>query len=406
MTRIKKLILDIYTSEKYFLITVFSVSLLIRLAYVIPLSLQKLSPDAFDWMRIGYDVATGVGYQDTWRPPGYSTYLGMIFFVFGKSILAARIVNSIVSSLTCVVIYFIGKKLFYTNVGKISAILLMYYPYSIAYSGDLISETFLTFVISLAILSLIILSEQPSFKNTVIAGFAFAIASLTKATIMPFLALSALWLAWKTRSLKYMVLLGIFTIVFIVPWSMRNYFHYHASVVPISPMWRSFGGSNCDEAMTLEKTELDTPMPYEMSLKAIPKGYEDVMKLPRMEQEKVFKEKAIKWISENPDKFVWLLERRLLHFWRLYPVMAYKWQKLMAKMTSGIYIPLCFLGIVLSLKKHALNAALLITLFISFTAVYICFAITLRYRVPIDPYIIIFASFALMSIYNKFKKEA
>ena len=406
MTRIKKLILDIYSSEKYFLITVFSVSLLIRLAYVIPLSLQKLSPDAFGWMSIGYDVATGIGYQDTWRPPGYSTYLALIFSIFGKSILAARVVNSIISSLTCVVVYFIGKKLFYKNVGKISAILLIYYPYSIAYSGDLISETFLTFVISLAILSVVVLSESPNLKNTVIAGLAFAVASLTKSTIMPFLALSAIWLAWKTKTLKYMILLGIFTTIFIFPWSLRNYFHYNKNVVPISPMWRSFGGSNCDEIMIFEMMELDTPLPDETAKMATPKGYDELMKLPRIEQEKAFKEKAIKWIRENPDKFKWLLKRRLIHFWRLYPVMAYKWQKTAAKMTSGIYIPLCFLGIFLSLKKYALNSALLITLFISFTAVYICFAVTLRYRVPIDPYIIIFASFALNSIYHKFRKEA
>ncbi|PKM92545.1 MAG: hypothetical protein CVU80_02785, partial [Elusimicrobia bacterium HGW-Elusimicrobia-4] len=108
------------------------------------------------------------------------------------------------------------------------------------------------------------------------------------------------------------------------------------------------------------------------------------------------------WIKNNPEKFRWLVKRRLIHFWRLYPMMAYKWQKVVAMMTSGIYIPLCLIGIILSIKNFQ-KTSLLICLFIIYTLVHLPFVATLRFRIPIDPYIIIFAAYTIHFIWIKLK---
>src|SRR3989339_1570875 len=103
---------NILITEKTFLKLIFLLSLLIRIAYVVRLSPHNLSLDSYDWMGIAENITAGSGLGDTWRPPGYSVFLSIIILLFGKSIILLRIINSVLGSLTCIIVFFIGKKVF------------------------------------------------------------------------------------------------------------------------------------------------------------------------------------------------------------------------------------------------------------------------------------------------------
>ncbi|MFH1540806.1 MAG: glycosyltransferase family 39 protein [Elusimicrobiota bacterium] len=390
---------SLISNEKKFIVFIFLLSLFIKVVYVLQLSPQKLSPDAYDWMNIASGIASGNGYGDVWRPPVYPLFLASIFSLFGKSVVLLRLINSLMCSVTCILIYFIGKKIFSSTVGKVSAILLCFYPYTIAYAGDLISETFYAFLISVSILSILICYENPNLKNTIFTGIVLGITTLTKSTILPFFLFACAWLWWTTKSFRTGFLLGIFILITIAPWTLRNYIHYKQFIL-ISPAYQTLWSCNNDTAMILETTgELDTPAP---DWNILPDRFSEYIKLPRMESEKIFKKEAIEWIKNNPEKYRWLMKKRLIHFWRLYPMMAYKWQKIVAFLTSGMYILLCWVGVVLSIKKFK-KTSLLIFLLIIFTLAYLPFVVVIRYRVPLDPYIIIFASYTIHFIWTKLK---
>ncbi|MDD5687990.1 MAG: glycosyltransferase family 39 protein [Elusimicrobia bacterium] len=397
-------ILKFIYSEKKYLLFIFLTALFIRLIYVIPLSPEKLSPDSYGWMSIASGIASGNGYGDTWRPPGYPAFLAIIFFIFGKSILFVRVINSIISALTCVIIYFVGKKIFSPVVGKISAVLLCFYPYVIAYTGDLLSETFYTFLTALSIYYILICSEKPSIKNIIFTGILFGITALTKSTILPFFFFACAWLWWRTKKIKVGFFVGICTIITLAPWTFRNYFYYSKNyIMPINTPWYSFYGATCDEALWMETYgELDTPAPDAIVTPAIPKDWEYISTLPLPERDKICKEKSFNWIKNNSHKYTYLLYKRFIHFWRLYPMMAYKWQKYMAMVTSGIYIPFAFAGIVLSIKNIG-KTSLLIALLSIYTFVHLFFTVVLRYRIPVDPYVMIFASYTIVEILLKLK---
>jgi 4-amino-4-deoxy-L-arabinose transferase-like glycosyltransferase len=378
-------------------LTVFGVALLLRLAYVLPLSPQKLSLDAYEWMDFAMRVATGSGYGDAWRPPGYITFLAGIFFVFGKSIIAVRIIQAILGALSCVLLYFVAKKTFSKGAATIASVLMCFYPYLIAYTGDLLSETFYTFMILLAVFLTLQCAEKPSYKNIVLTGIVFGLTGLVKATVMPFFLFSCAWLWYSTKKFRVGFLVGIFTLIAISPWTLRNHFYYK-KVIPISTMWMSVYIASSDNAMLQESMgELDTPQPNSVMNQAIPADYPELLKLPRMEQEKIYKQKSIEWIKNNPDKLAWLLKKRLIHFWRLYPMQAFRWQKIAAILTSGIYLPLGLIGIFLSYRYYR-KTMLFAALFVIFTVVHIFFLLVMRYRVPIDPYIIMFAAFTINGI--------
>jgi len=380
-------------SERTLILAIFFFALAVRLLYVVRLSPAQLSPDSADWMGIAANIAGGHGFGDTWRPPGYPAYLAAIMAVFGNSVLVFRIFNSLFGSVTCVLIYFIGKKVFSARVGAVAAVLTCLYPYLIAYTGDLLSETFFTFMVALSILLLLHSSARPGIARIAAAGLVMGLTSLTKSTILPFFVFSCAWFWWRTGKPLRALLLGAFILLGISTWTVRNHFYYR-NFIPVSTMWRTAYLAWNDGAIYWESAgEKDSPQSIESTLPVIPGDYQDILKLPRMEQESVFRKKALDWIKANPAKVTWLVRMRLMHFWRLYPMMAYKWQKAAALATSGVYLILGLAGIIASYRNFRITS-LFAGLFVLYTAVHLFFPVTLRYRVPIDPYIIIFAAYA------------
>jgi SAM-dependent methyltransferase len=387
---------ELLNTEKKFLFSVFFFALALRLAYVLPLSTGALSPDAYDWISIATGIVQGSGFGGTARAPGFAYFLAFIFAIFGKSILAVRIAQSLLGALTCVLIYKTGKRLFSEGTGRIAAILLSFYPYCLAYTGDVLSETFLTFMIAAAVFYSVKTSQEQGWKNIVITGVLFGLTGLTKSTTLPFFLLACAWLWWNTKSFRTGFLVGVCTLAAIMPWSLRNYFHYDNSyIMPVNTPWCQLYGSSCDTAFWSETIgEFDRPQDDKLTEPAIPEDWPYLFSLPIPERDRICKKKALDWISENPDKFYSLCYLRFRHFWRLYPMMAYPWQKYAAKATSGVYIPLALIGLLLSIKQFK-KTSLLIALFASYTLVHLFFVVVLRYRVPIDPFVILMAAYTI-----------
>lgn len=394
-----KYLKQIWDSERKFIIAVFFLALAIRLIYAVFLAPETLSPDAYDYMNIAGGILSGHGYGESWRPPGWPFFLSAVFLASGKSVLAAKLANCLLGAFTCVFIYFIGKKIFSAITGKFASLFLIYYPYFAAYAGDLLSENLLTFLLSASILSILNTAKHNSIKNIAISGVLIGLTGLVKATVMPFFLIACAWLWWRTGSFKTAFLAGALSLLTISPWTLRNYLYYGEFLL-ISPGYGSLWVANNDEAMLLETMgEQNSPMSPEISW--TPERFGEYMKLPRMDAERIFKKEAFEWIKNNPEKFFWLVKKRFLHFWRLYPMMAYKWQKYAAMATSGIYIPLCIAGIILSIKKFR-ETSLFLALFAVYTAIHLSFVVTLRYRVPIDPYLIIFASYTISRLLKNY----
>ncbi len=79
----------------------------------------------------------GTNYSDM----GYPLYLGILWFIFGDSILIPRLIKAILSAATCVLIYKIARNNFGDPVGRIAGILSMLLPNLIYYCGLHVKET-------------------------------------------------------------------------------------------------------------------------------------------------------------------------------------------------------------------------------------------------------------------------
>lgn len=86
-----------------------------------------------------------VGFSDS----GYPTYVGIVYFLTGNSIIALRIVNSILSALTCVLLYKLGKRSMGEMTGRLVAIFMMLEPHYLIYCGLHLKETVMIFLVVL-----------------------------------------------------------------------------------------------------------------------------------------------------------------------------------------------------------------------------------------------------------------
>jgi len=106
----------------------------------------------------GYDdwaqrIAGGewVGHEVFYQAPFYPYLLGVIYAVAGRSLLLVRIVQSLIGSVSCVLLALAGARLFSTRVGLAAGLMLALYAPAIFFDGLLQKSTLDVFFVCLAL---------------------------------------------------------------------------------------------------------------------------------------------------------------------------------------------------------------------------------------------------------------
>jgi len=404
-------------SNRKLIFAIFLFSFLIRIFYVVSLKPRNISPDGHSWNLIACNIANGNDYGGSWRAPIYSYFLAGIYFLCGdhppeglskKGIFFARILQAIISSFTVVLIFFIGAKIFNETSGLISAFLMSFYPYLIFYAGDILAETIYTFFIALSIYFLLNFLEKDCLKNRALSGISLGLTFLVKGSFLLFYVFVFLWILIKKKNffktMKISISIFLFTGLTILPWAVRNSLFYKSFMIMPPGGGLVLWQSNNPLAIKLETTgsidtekdRWDTPFEYWPHERE-----KEIKKLGILEAEKQFKREALAFILINPKDFLRHMKLRFFHFWLLWPRIGSRRNKLIAKCTSAWILPLGWLGIILSLKKYWRETILLIFLIATFNFTHMIFFCNIRYRVPIDPYLIIFAGYTIFRLGKK-----
>jgi len=387
---------------------IFGISLLLRLLYVIPLSPLNLPSDSGEWSSLASGILAGKGFGASWRAPVYVFFLAFIYGIFGYSVLAVRIIQALVSAFNAFLIFSIGKKIFNRKVGFLAGLIFAFYPYFIFFTGTILAETLYTFFISLSVYALLLNLENNSLKTRIFCGVSLGLTSLTKGSFPPFFAFVVLWILIRDRAellekIKTAGVILAFALLTMIPWSLRNCLYYgHFTLVSTGGL--SFWLSNNPLSIRLETVPAqDIEGDYwDQKFKHWPVSrLKEIEKLGRIEADKQFKREAWDFILSNPKNYLNLMRMRLFHFWRLWPKIAPKRNKLAAKCTSAWILPFGLLGIILSFKMYWRKTLILIFLFATFSFVHMMFFSNIRYRVPLDPLIIVFASYTVFRLGEK-----
>ena len=171
------------------------------------------------------------GNEITRYPPLLPYLLFLSQKILGKGDFAVHIVNPIIGMLSVLAVYFIAKEMFSKEVGLIAAFLTATAPYDIFFSERVLLDLPHMFFFSLTILSFYLWWEKGKSWAKYAFSFFFVLGLLTKqpemlagivvsAYILIFYKLE--WLKEKKR-LKEICLVVLAFLIFIAPWSIRNF---------------------------------------------------------------------------------------------------------------------------------------------------------------------------------------
>jgi hypothetical protein len=354
----------------------------------------------------------------------YTLFLAVVYVVAGPYPVVARLIQAIVVGVLMPLLLFrIGSQLLPDtdegqrsgrsgpgwingrNLGLAAAAIGAIYIYFVYYAAALITESFyivaLLWVFDLSLR--LSRGGQASRRQWLLLGVALAAAVLLRQLILLFVPVLLLWLWWAARPrLAYLLLPVIVVVLAILPWTVRNYLAFE-QFVPLNTnagfvfFWGNHPiyGSRFVPILTPEMGTYASLIPPE--LRALDEAALDraLLKL------------AITNIVAEPGRFLLLSLSRIPHYFVFWPSAESGMISNVSRVGSfGLFLPFMLAGLLLSwrysqgrLAARSRSPFFVLYLFVAFyTAIHVFSWTLVRYRLPVDAVLLLFAGLALLSI--------
>lgn len=335
------------------------------------------------------------------RPPAFPLYLALVYRVFGlENYTVVKIGQSIIGALLCVVLFILAQRSFDTRTGLLAGFIASVYPYLVYFSSQIRPELpYFLCAYSSAVFFLQFI-ETRRLVFGIIAGICWGIAALTRSDwllTMPFFFIWGLFSLGKNRQ-KLLKLLSVFIITFaiLLPWAGRNYL-VHDSFIPTNTnLGVTIAGTN-NPATVKDPILRGEWLPPEDILQFTG----DLSGLSEVERDRAQVQYALTFIRQNPMDFLILGVWRLVRHWHFYyPLTHNSLPELAALVFYFIILFLAIPGAIRLLILRRIPGFIYFTFILFLFTNVIAFSIRggTRYRLLIDPALIILASYMVLSI--------
>ena len=409
------------------LVLILIVALALRVAftwnYVGDHSHQALSviPFMFESANVAFSLAHGHGFSSpfrvptgptAWMTPVYPLVLAGVFRVFGSytfySYLAAAGLNILFATLTCIPIFFAGKRIAGAGLGAGAAWLWAIFPNAILLTFESMWDACLSALIAATILwATLALRESSRARDWIAYGLLWSLALMTNPTLASILPFLLIWLAYRARKEHRSwlalpaVALGV-AVLCCLPWTARNYSVFHRFVPLRSVMGLQLWLGNNPQAKPPWLGNMHPINDAGERAKYIEMGEMDYMRVKKRE--------AIRYMETHPSQEAWLITQRFISIWTggsSQPLQDWErsdsaWFRyvLLFNVLAAI---LALLGIVLLCIRRSIYAFPLAVFPLVFPCAYYLTLALPRYRLPIDPIVLLLAAIALAGIFRPWK---
>ena len=363
----------------------------IRLIYHFSLHPPLTWSDARLYDGSAWNLINGFGYSyprgevSAAREPGYALFfLVPVYYFFGHSILAAQIIQIILSAGVVLLIYFLAGRFFNKKIALLAALIYSLWPADIVFGQEILTEIPAAFLFLIFVILLVLGIKNESAGALLASGLILGAATLTRFTtiLLPFAILFIFVRSFKTfkTSFKFIFLFFIGFLILVSPWFVRNYIHFNQFVFGRtgagSIYWSGSYIPGDGEWLGPETPTLD---------------------------DAAFKREAIKNIKENPLGVleIWMKKPFKIFFrTAAYGHRFHSSDILLNLVLIGgrvmhvLVICLSILGLIFSYKNERnkiLNQTVLVIV-AYFSIVLLPMNPDPRYQIPLMPYFIIFAS--------------
>ena len=377
---------------------IFVFSLLAKLLLLAIIPAPELDDSAQINLRAAHLLIDGKGFSDpsfpVYNPPLYPLFIATCLSVFGDDQASVKIVQIFVDSLTMIMIYFIMKEIFDVATALLSAGIFSLYPFTTYLTISIASEPFFTFLLTGFVLVSIYAVRSSKWWCYCVAGALLGLATLTRGAtqfvpLMLPVMLILLGKRGRASILCYVALCLSFGFI-ILPWTVRNYLVLD-DFIPIA----TSGGIVVLMGSSEEFLIIDGK-PAMLQRYVPPKGGK-----PSQNDKfytRVGLEIHMAHLQTDPLGFMTFMVKKFGRMW--YATESGKNHSLILLSQLPIYL-LAVIGIVFAWMKGKTSAWIPLCLIAYFIALHWLSLPLFRYMIPIMPYVIGLAAFAIVTIKNE-----
>lgn len=205
-----------------------------------------LEPDTFPvadetmWLAWGTEILPSpeIGFSPLllrfiFHPPLYLYFVGTIATWLG-GLAAVKVAQCLAGAALVPALGLAGRRAFGEGAGLVAAGTAAFYPELVWFTSHFWAETVFATLLWWGMERLLAADGEASTPAALASGLLLGLAVLTRETVLYFLPLAALWLAWRrTGGGRRAALLLAVSLLVVLPWTVRNWAVFHA-FVPVS----------------------------------------------------------------------------------------------------------------------------------------------------------------------------
>jgi 4-amino-4-deoxy-L-arabinose transferase-like glycosyltransferase len=352
----------------------------------------------------------------------YTLFLAVIYKLFGPNPIVARVIQAIiVGILHPSLAYLIGKYIFNKTIGLLAAGLTAVYAYFIYYSATLMTEPFYitailaSFTFSILIVNREVTNNQSLFNRrsailSLSLGLSIAVAVLLRQLYLLFIPFLFFYLWITTRkqggksTLPSIILATCIILVLIIPFTIYNYIRFDRFVLLNTNAGYALYWANHPVYGNKFIPILPEEIPYR---ELIPS---EILHLDEAALDQELLRRGIKFILDDPIRYISLSITRIPVYITFWPLQESDPISNISRILSfGVLIPFMLFGLYRSISEKTLfnysiasPTTLLLLFIIVYSGIHILTWALIRYRLPVDAVLLIFAGLALYEIGNRY----
>ncbi len=448
-------------SNRRWLIIILFIAIALRVAAAFALG-DHVAPMPGTYDQVSYDrlaqrVLDGYGFtfDKLWWPYTrageptahwsylYTLYLAGVYSLVGYHPLAARLMQAVlVGALMPWLVYRLGRRHFGWQVGLLGAAVMACYAYFVYYAASLMTESFyiigIFWVLDIAA-QLGQAGESPPAARlqSILLGLALGATVLLRQVFLLFIPVLFIWLLWRSfryhtgprwaglivkeneasggttsrgrgpatylRNKLVLRMMGILltaTVVLllaIAPWTVRNYLVFHRFVLLNTNAGFAFYWSN--HPIHGQNYPADLP-DWDAYIRLIPP---ELLSLDEAELDQTLLKRGLGFVRDDPRRYLMLSLSRFNDYFIFWPSPESSLISNVSRALSfGLMWPFMAYGLIAHVRRSFSSEILILYLFvIVYSTIHLLSWSLIRYRLPVDAVLIIFASATLVEIQMK-----
>jgi tetratricopeptide (TPR) repeat protein len=403
-------------------VAIFAIALAVRLIHVWQIRKAPffgvLMGDSRAYDEWAQRIAGGdwMGHEVFYQAPLYPYFLGVLYAVAGRDVLMARICQAIIGSIACVWLGLAGRRFFSVRVGLIAGLLLALYAPAIFFDSLLQKSVLDVFFLCLTIWisSGFVAGEARQLGRWLWLGLGMGALSLTRENALVLAAVILTWIFFRDRRAgrDRVAAAGAFVLglaLVLLPVAARNNIvggGFYVTTAQFGPNF--YIGNNPEADGTYMPLRFGRGSPEYERQDAIDLAERaSGRRLTPAEVSRYWADRALDFITSHPKAWLKLLGRKVALLSNAVEVLDTESQETYAEWSTpvrlaayvghfGVLLPLAALGVWATWPQRE-RLRILYAMAIAYAASVVMFYVFARYRFPLVPFLVLFASAGLAS---------